>query len=865
MTGFFFSKIKNIKINKLVSEIDIEELTNNLETLIWDFYQQNKDKRLIELFSEDFFAQEYFSDKIMDLLFSLIKRLSAESESIDIMVDYVFNFRLKDLITETAVNNKKESAAANFYKFMREEDVVQAKTAAYLNQNFFAIINNEVNNSKAKFKNSIQRSLSNLKTTLSAKEMSSFYRAFRDNPEAVADLTESISTFFYNNLPELLEGKIAEAASTNLHKLSDQEVQVAIEDFMGKELKPITYLGALLGAAAGLIFAASGAETAIFNASPAWVDYLSSAVLYGGVGWLTNVLAIWMIFHPYQQKSLAGFKLPFTPGIVAKNRSRFANSMGKFVEKELLKANSAAEIIEQNHSQISARTVEFFEENDYQQFFDLIAENNQILAETILNSLKNIISELDQQSFESTAAAFNQELNLLLKKRAGDFDFAFKFNKYLKEDNDFMNLESRLSSNFKMEKIIEAAAGQYKLEFSSKELKNFMQNKELYPIVKFLVPYLFEREIDFDLKQYLINISKEEADYYLDQGLSLFLEQREKTARLINFKKDEIIEKEKEKKGGLLKNTLISGALYMADLDEFIDSVVARIFKQLEDEYFIENRSKLESIYFSFINKLENKELMTKDSLKTNQILKSFLNTEAGSELLTEALYLNEDLLTDLIDLTFKSENKKLFSLNLSIESELVEFLINEHLNLEQKLEILIQFKNLISTDNIKKELGQLIKQLDFDLLNQELKKIFGELKLLDVEYFDAEFLAKFKENCSSLLDDQKLRKPLLNQLEAEVIKLSETLKTEMNRDSLRYLLTLVIEAGVDSFKANSEALLSSLELKELTAKEIRKMNPAEIEDIFDSFAGEYFNHLKQYGWFGGIFGVIQLLLRTVI
>jgi uncharacterized membrane protein YheB (UPF0754 family) len=86
-----------------------------------------------------------------------------------------------------------------------------------------------------------------------------------------------------------------------------------------------------------------------------------------------------------------------------------------------------------------------------------------------------------------------------------------------------------------------------------------------------------------------------------------------------------------------------------------------------------------------------------------------------------------------------------------------------------------------------------------------------------------------------------------------------------MNRDSLRYLLTLVIEAGVDSFKANSEALLSSLELKELTAKEIRKMNPAEIEDIFDSFAGEYFNHLKQYGWFGGIFGVIQLLLRTVI
>ncbi|MEC9490067.1 MAG: hypothetical protein UMU04_03900, partial [Halanaerobiales bacterium] len=84
-------------------------------------------------------------------------------------------------------------------------------------------------------------------------------------------------------------------------------------------------------------------------------------------------------------------------------------------------------------------------------------------------------------------------------------------------------------------------------------------------------------------------------------------------------------------------------------------------------------------------------------------------------------------------------------------------------------------------------------------------------------------------------------------------------------RESLEYLLALFVEAGVDSFKANSEALLKSLELKELTAAEVRKMNPAEIEEVFDSFAGKYFAHLKQYGWFGGIFGVLQLLLRNII
>lgn len=866
ITEFFFSKIKEIKINKLVSNIDLEEVTNNLETLIWDFYQQNRDKRLIELFSEDFFAQGYFSDKITDLLFSFIKKLSSESESIDIMVDYLFDFRLKDLITKPTVNNKKKTAAAKFYKFMQAEERFKLQAVSYLNENFFAILNNEINNSKSEFKDSIQNSLEHLKNKAAAKEISSFYRVFRDNPEAVTDLTESISTFFYNNLPELLEGKITEAASTNLHQLSDQEVQAAIEDFMGKELKPITYLGALLGAAAGSIFAASGAEAAVFNSFPIWIEYLSSALLYGGVGWLTNVLAIWMIFHPYQQKNIAGLKIPFTPGVVAKNRSRFANSMGKFVEKELLKANSAAEIIEQNRSQIRARTEEFFEGNDYQQFFDLISENNQILAKKILNSLKNTISELDYQHFESMIKAFNKDLNRLLMKKAEGFDFALELNKYLAEDNDCFNLESRLSSGFKVNTIIEAAAGEYKLEFNSKELKNFMQNKELYPIIKFLVPYLFEKEIDFDSKEYLIDHAKREVDFYLDQGLNLFLEQQEKTARLINFKKDEIIEKEKEKKGGLLKNTLISGAIYMADLDEFVDSVVALVFQGLEEKYLIENRSKLKKLYFSFIKKIDdNKELLTKDQMKINQLLKELLTTEAGTDILTKSLYLNDDLLTDLIDLTFKSESKKLFSLNLSIESEFVEFFINDYLNLEQKLELLIQFKKLISADNFRKELTQLIKQLNFDFLNQEIEKMFAELKLLDAEYFNPQFLAKFKENSCSLLDDQELRKSLLNQLEAEILKLADTLKTEMDRDSLRFLLALVIEAGVDSFKANSEALLSSLELKELTAKEIRKMNPAEIEAVFDSFAGKYFNHLKQYGWFGGVFGLLQLLLRTVI
>jgi uncharacterized membrane protein YheB (UPF0754 family) len=858
-------KLKKIRVKKLLENINLEAISDNLEALIWDFYQENKDKKIIELFSEEVFAQDYFTEKIIDLIFSFVKKMSSESEAIDILIDYVFEFKLQNLITKDKLTNKKRLMADSFYQLMEQEDVFTDRTAEYLNQEFFSIINKELNNSKAKFGELIKNYFSVLETKLAGKELSSFYRLFKKNPEAVADLTESISTFFYNNLPGLLEGKIAEAASTNLHQLSDQEVQAAIEDFMGKELKPITYLGALLGAAAGIIFSLSGAETAIFAASPVWVDYLSSALLYGGVGWLTNVLAIWMIFNPYQEKNIMGVKLPFTPGIVAKNRSRFANSMGEFVEKELLKANSAAEIIDQNHAQITNTTIEFFEENNYQQFFELLVENNGILAETILNKTKNLILELDQQKLEKIMKPLNKEMNKLLQKKVMKTDFETVIKDYLKENHNSLTFDTLISNSFNLDKIIAAAAGEYNLEFNSKELKNFMKNKELYPMFKLLAPYLLEKEINFDLKDYILGIFRNNSNYYLDQSLSIFLEQQERAARLINFKKDEIIEKEKEKKGGLLKNTMISGAIYMADLDEFIDSVVERFFEKMQKNYFMENRVKLEKLYISFIDRLEVEELLTKNSLKLNQILKKFLNTEAGAKFLTDILYLNDDALNKLIDLTFKSENKKLFSLDIEINAGAAKFFINEHLNLEQKLELLIQFKKLVDADNIEKEIIQLSEKIDFKVLNQELEKLIENLNLTKIQDFNQDLFNEIKKNGISLINDEELKELLISKIEVEILKISEFMEAEMNRDSLKYVLTLFVEAGVDSFKTNSEALLSSLELKELTAVEVRKMNPAEIEAIFDSFAGKYFAQLKQYGWFGGVFGVLQLLLRTII
>jgi uncharacterized membrane protein YheB (UPF0754 family) len=54
------------------------------------------------------------------------------------------------------------------------------------------------------------------------------------------------------------------------------------------------------------------------------------------IGFVTNVVAIRMLFRPLKEIRFLGVRLPFTPGILPKQRHRLAQSIGAMVERELL-------------------------------------------------------------------------------------------------------------------------------------------------------------------------------------------------------------------------------------------------------------------------------------------------------------------------------------------------------------------------------------------------------------------------------------------------------------------------------------------------------------------------------------------------
>jgi uncharacterized membrane-anchored protein YjiN (DUF445 family) len=54
------------------------------------------------------------------------------------------------------------------------------------------------------------------------------------------------------------------------------------------------------------------------------------------IGYVTNAIAIKMLFRPHHALRIFGFRLPFTPGILPRRRHTLADSIGAMVQRELL-------------------------------------------------------------------------------------------------------------------------------------------------------------------------------------------------------------------------------------------------------------------------------------------------------------------------------------------------------------------------------------------------------------------------------------------------------------------------------------------------------------------------------------------------
>ena len=85
------------------------------------------------------------------------------------------------------------------------------------------------------------------------------------------------------------------------------------------------------------------------------LNWVLPLVWGGTIGYLTNALAIRMLFRPLSRKYLFGIPVPLTPGIIPRRRAELARSIGRMVSRELLSAETLRERLE---SEAFGRTLE---------------------------------------------------------------------------------------------------------------------------------------------------------------------------------------------------------------------------------------------------------------------------------------------------------------------------------------------------------------------------------------------------------------------------------------------------------------------------------------------------------------------------
>lgn len=64
--------------------------------------------------------------------------------------------------------------------------------------------------------------------------------------------------------------------------------------------------------------------------------YIATPVIGAIIGYVTNWIAVKMLFRPRQEIRIFGKRLPFTPGVIPRGQGRLARAVGEVVETQLL-------------------------------------------------------------------------------------------------------------------------------------------------------------------------------------------------------------------------------------------------------------------------------------------------------------------------------------------------------------------------------------------------------------------------------------------------------------------------------------------------------------------------------------------------
>ncbi|PKQ67859.1 DUF445 family protein [Raineya orbicola] len=440
VTEYLISYLKGNTISEIIKKIDnqkaidfltesllknFNEILSQIQPIHFDRYLQRKIADFISSAQVEVFLQKQIQ-KIRESawLHNLLRELRFEKILIAKIQEKQENFTktaLKSIFSETKFNELAHWLSQKAQKKLQEKEVKQ-KIQDFLKiqisknlekvqlQNFFSEAENQ--ELADKFTKQLRKVLKDYWQNIHQENLKKYLPFLNADVTLHQKTADYLQKTLLLELESLLKGRIEALVKQNLAPLPPERIRDMVENFMGREVAPINVLGAILGAGVGGILAALPTLS-----NPYWANTLNGLV-YGITGYGTNWLALRMIFRPYEAKRIAGLKLPFTPGIITKNKSRFAQNMGKFVQQSLLNRESIVNNFHGSRKVLRDSLLRMIAQDDYALLQRTLTQNEKAISE-YLQAKANYF--LDNQQ-ESIWKSIEKQLQKLLKNNLSNLD-----------------------------------------------------------------------------------------------------------------------------------------------------------------------------------------------------------------------------------------------------------------------------------------------------------------------------------------------------------------------------------------------------------------------------------------------------------
>jgi uncharacterized membrane protein YheB (UPF0754 family) len=755
----------------------------------------------------------------------------------------------------------------------------------------------------------------NLWDTHKNRDLNQLYKAAQ-NDQIYVKITEWIVTILDQNMDTLLTGRVSELVNNELRKMEPKEINAMVQDFMGKEMKSINILGAVMGLVIGGLSAAGASFIGVPSAFLWWM-LAAYGGIFAAVGIGTNYLAIKMLFKPYKAL-LPGAKIPPFIGVVPARKPEFAKNIGNFVKDKMLGGDALTNSFISNKDAIKNECFKRLSAENYAVINTFLSD--PVCIDRIHNAISNMLQSYMTANREKIANAAAQAvaqwvssgklydfIPLLregIVKKLNESDIALVLANLIEKEIEGKNLGAykkvieRLM-DMQLKGIFEVIAQNLSRDLTLDKVKKLIAEHD-EQFVSYIANHSIADAAGNEVIDDLIGKITAHIGPMLHSGIAPIVKRLEKEEFNPNKKLDtvfngalpRVLKKNigfiidmVSKEVGTMRGTLtdeIKGAMpfYAIPWKGHVGPIVNTLLDEELPAFLKRKQSQLESIIETLLeNRLsdlgfDNKSLdiatieravaAVLDSPHVQQGVSRFagiiIKQLAGLPIQTLLAFINIRSIKDVILVVEPLLSTAVDTArNTVTKDEVIDVIVKAVKNILLSILDTVTIAELVENIDLNKEMrGLFTKLMANDTVVQSVSEMIEEMLRLieqDPSFYDDAVLRQDLARFIGRLGGEEEWERVRNAAAQAVKELLSQLNAALNVETKNAICNdYLLTAILNASVYNFPSLIRSIDVQEVVEREINTMHPAGIEKMFYKFAGSYFGKITFYGWIG-IFG----------